>query len=227
MSLEYTEQQHKNSSHPSVEKEDVISWLVKAIPMPPNVVLKVRLLFTAIVMIAFGGLYIFSEPTSADGWFAVYILCLVVFFLKIVIGQKTVYHYQLTTDGVEVSYYLDFPKAAGIFFKWLSYLFLLVVVAMLAYDFSLALILSGPAGMAFFGARFFLSWKNTPKTDDTLWKNHDLIILDRKRNMAIASYTDHPLFGFEMYLPKDKPEDVIKIIKQRLPQAEVRECDWI
>jgi hypothetical protein len=221
------EQQLNETISPLLSEEAIIDWKVKAIPVPPTAILKVRLLFTAIVIIAFGSLYIFSEPTSADGWFAVYILCLILFFLKVVIGQKTIYQYQLTTDGAEVSYYLDFPKAAGIFFKWLSYLFLLVVVAMLAYDFSLALILSGPAGMAFFGARFFLSWKNTPKTDDTLWKNHDLIILDRKRNMAIASYTDHPLFGFEMYLPKDKSEDVIGIIKELLPQAEVIESDWV
>ena len=227
MAEDSMEQQINEKSSPLLNEKVIIDWKVKAIPAPPTATLKIRLLFTAIVMIAFGSLYIFSEPTSADGWFAVYILLLILFFLKFVIGQKTVYHYKLTTDGPEVNYYLDFPKAAGIFFKWLSYLFLLVVVAMLAYDFSLALILSGPAGMAFFGARFFLSWKNTPTHKQTYWSKYDLLILDQKRNMAIASYTDEPEVGFEMYLPKDKPEDVIKIIKQRLLQAEVRESDWV
>jgi hypothetical protein len=224
--LENTEHQVNNYNHINKIK-NIFTWKVKSIPAPPSAVLKVRIIFTILFLLFFGGIYMLSKPTSADSVFALYLLCFLIFVLKVVLGQKNIYHYRLTTEGVEVSYYLDFPKAAGIFFKWLSYLFLLVVVAMLAYDFSLALILSGPAGMAFFGARFFLSWKNTPTHKNTHWSKYDLLILDQKRNMAIASYTDEPEVGFEMYLPKDKPEDVIKLIKQLLPQAEVRECDWI
>jgi len=56
--------------------------------------------------------------------------------------------------------------------------------------------------------------------------SRDLVLVDRKRKMLIASSQGNPTVGFEIHVEKHKIDEVVALLKTLMPNAEFREEEW-
>lgn len=118
------------------------------------------------------------------------------YYLCLLIRQKTIYNYTITTHHALVEYYLHYPDFASSFFKGIaiSVIMLFVFVAILTGS---LLFLIGPVAMAFIAAIKLLNWENPVHHEQSLpWGEYNFVTVDRKRLMIITHRTDVTL-GFE------------------------------
>ena len=118
------------------------------------------------------------------------------YYLCLLIRQKTIYNYTITTHHALVEYYLHYPDFASSFFKGIAIavIMLFVFVAILTGP---LLFLIGPVAMAFIAAIKLLNWKNPIHHEQSLpWTEYNFVTVDRKRLMIITHHTDVTL-GFE------------------------------
>ncbi len=124
--------------------KELMAWNIKALPHST---------FGMDVGMAIGGMIPFSFMLygyfgeqrdtflQGQGFFGV---CVVFFLWKMAVRQKYVYQYRITDQGGEVRYWADFPKGVGTFFKWLSGIFLFVIVCAIAVEPAFIWLLAGP-----------------------------------------------------------------------------------
>jgi hypothetical protein len=138
--------------------------------------------------------------------------------------QKNVYQYRITDQGGEVRYWADFPEGFATFFKWLSGIFLFIVICMIAVEPSFIWLLAGPGGMAIAGGRFFFGWENKKRYGWFIWSDYEHVIIDRKRRVVV--FLDHPL-TFEAFLERGQVDKYLDTIRPYMPpHTRFEEARW-
>ncbi|SDP86768.1 hypothetical protein SAMN05216596_1131 [Pseudomonas congelans] len=118
------------------------------------------------------------------------------YFIGLLIRQKTIYNYTITTTHALVEYYLHYPDFASSLFKGIAIAVIMLFVFVAILTGSL-LFLIGPVAMAFIAAIKLLNWKNPIHHEQSLpWTEYNFVTVDRKRLMIITHRTDVTL-GFE------------------------------
>ncbi|KOG04841.1 Uncharacterized protein ABJ98_4526 [Pseudomonas syringae pv. aceris] len=118
------------------------------------------------------------------------------YYLCLLIRQKTIYNYTITTHHAFVEYYLHYPDFASSFFKGIA-IFVMLVFGFVAILTGSLLFLVGPVAMAFIAAIKLLNWENPIHHEQSLpWGEYNFVTVDRKRLMIITHRTDVTL-GFE------------------------------
>lgn len=97
---------------------------------------------------------------------------------------------------------------------------------MIARDPSLIFFAFGAATIVAIAAVRLLNWENPVEHYSTDWARYDLVFIDRKRKMVVASFQDYPLSGFEVHLEKNKINEFVAFLKTVIPNAEFREAKW-
>ncbi|BBN60994.1 hypothetical protein KUIN1_01840 [Pseudomonas sp. KUIN-1] len=118
------------------------------------------------------------------------------YYIGLLIRQKTIYNYTITTHHALVEYYLHYPDFASSLFKGIAIAVILIFVFVALFTGSL-LFLIGPVAMAFIAAIKLLNWENPIHHEQSLpWAEYNFVTVDRKRLMIITHRTDVTL-GFE------------------------------
>jgi len=142
------------------------------------------------------------------------------------IRQQTLYKYRVYQKGAEVDYSLFYPKFANFLFKGIAIFVVVCLLAMLSVAPWLMLGAIIPATLLVIAAMNLFNWENPVEHHSTDWARYDLVFIDHKRKMVVASFQDYPLSGFEVHLEKDKIDEFVAFLKTVIPNAEFREAKW-
>lgn len=183
---------------------ELAAWSIKAIKQPRrDIVLGPIVLMVIASAICLGVTWSMwgSIRENLDSLIAIYCIVYGLFFaMLMMVRQKTVFNYRLTTDGVEVEQYLYFPDWAAPMFRGTALVVLLLFFAVAVVTGSL-LFLLGPAAMAAMAALRLLSWKNEVKRTVSPWSGFNLVIHDQKQHMLVLSFQDQPVIGLVLRFP--------------------------
>ncbi|KPW83396.1 Uncharacterized protein ALO92_03602 [Pseudomonas congelans] len=183
------------------EGRDILRWKIKTLARSPREIVVAQSIFSAIhltgsSLFIWGGWIVFSESPY---FLACMILALaghLAYFIGLLIRQKTIYNYTITTTHALVEYYLHYPDFASSLFKGIAIAVIMLFVFVAILTGSL-LFLIGPVAMAFIAAIKLLNWKNPIHHEQSLpWTEYNFVTVDRKRLMIITHRTDVTL-GFE------------------------------
>ncbi|MBX8610533.1 permease [Pseudomonas cichorii] len=150
-----------------------------------------------------------------------------IYLIMLVIRQKTIFNYQLTTQACSVEYFHHYPSFAGPLFKGIAIFTILFFLGVALVTGSL-LFLVGPAAIALGAARTLLNWENPIHHRETRpWEMHNFVTIDRKRSIIVIHCTDITT-GFVAHFPnKDLLEQYLQFLHTVLPPtAEFMEKDW-
>ncbi|WP_426116746.1 hypothetical protein [Pseudomonas sp. DSP3-2-2] len=86
--------------------------------------------------------------------------------------------------------------------------------------------LTGPGLMVIAASSKLMTFENPVAQHTTKWSSRDLVLVDRKRKMLIASSQRNPTVGFEIHIEKRKIDEVVGLLKTLIPNAEFREEEW-
>jgi hypothetical protein len=203
--------------------EELMAWNIKA---HPHSVLSIDVgmaigAMLPLSMMLYGYLGDCDVPFHIIG---TVVLCVWLFLWVKAGRQKNVYQYRITDQGGEVRYWADFPEGFATFFKWLSGIFLFVVICMIAVEPSFIWLLAGPGGMAMAGAKFFFGWENKKRYGWFIWSDYEHVIVDRKRRVVV--FLDHPL-TFEAFLERGQVDKYLDTIRPYMPpHTRFEEARW-
>ncbi|KTB80396.1 permease [Pseudomonas syringae ICMP 13102] len=183
------------------KSKDVLNWKIKTFARSPREMMITQSIFIAIYMTGstlymWGGWIMFSDSLYSLVGTILALAGILAYYLCLLIRQKTIYNYTITTHHAFVEYYLHYPDFASSFFKGIAIavIMLFVFVAILTGS---PLFLVGPVAMAFIAAIKLLNWENPIHHEQSLpWGEYNFVTVDRKRLMIITHRTDVTL-GFE------------------------------
>ncbi|WP_237503906.1 permease [Pseudomonas syringae] len=187
-----------NASYAEV---DILNWTIKTIASHKKEVMRMQLLLGLghIAMFIFNVWVWWEAFTQEPHWLFILTLLFIgnyLYFVTLLIRQKTIYNYTIKTDRAHLEYYLHYPDFASSFFKGIAIAVILIFVFVALFTGSL-LFLIGPVAMAFIAAIKLLNWENPIHREQSLpWAEYNFVTVDRKRLMIITHRTDVTL-GFE------------------------------
>ncbi|MBK5375820.1 permease [Pseudomonas sp. TH43] len=208
------------------EHTPLMSWTTKAIPASPRKIRQAELQ----IIVGFSLIFLYAawlasvKIDNSIGISATTGLALIAFatyIIMVIVRQKTVYNYTISSEKGRVDYYLHYPDFAGTLFKSIAALAILSFIGTAIYTGSF-LFLIGPVAMALASAQFLLFWKNETHTrNSTLWHNYNFVTVDHERLMVITHCTDQTV-GFEARFPdKQLLEKYLKTLKTLLPETAI------
>ncbi|WP_024959756.1 hypothetical protein [Pseudomonas syringae] len=180
---------------------DILNWTIKTIAPHKKEVMRMQLLLGLghIAMFIFNVWVWWEAFTQEPHWLFILTLLFIgnyLYFVTLLIRQKTIYNYTITTHHALVEYYLHYPDFASSFFKGIAIAVIMLFVFVAILTGSL-LFLIGPVAMAFIAAIKLLNWENPIHREQSLpWAEYNFVTVDRKRLMIITHRTDVTL-GFE------------------------------
>ncbi|MCL6307152.1 permease [Pseudomonas syringae] len=183
------------------KSKDVLNWKIKTFARSPREMMITQSIFIAIYMIGstlymWGGWIMFSDSLYSLVGAILALAAILAYYLCLLIRQKTIYNYTITTHHALVEYYLHYPDFASSFFKGIAIAVIMLFVFVAILTGSL-LFLIGPVAMAFIAAIKLLNWENPIHHEQSLpWGEYNFVTVDRKRLMIITHRTDVTL-GFE------------------------------
>lgn len=194
------------TASPAPTGRELAAWTIKAIKQPRrDIVLGPIVLMGLASAICLGVTWNMwgSIRENLASLIAIYCIAYGLFFgMLMMVRQKTVFHYRLTTDGAEVEHYLYFPDWTGSLFRGTALGILLLFFAIAVFTGSLLFML-GPVAMAIAAALRLLSWKNEVTSYFSPWAGYDLVIIDRRQRMLVVSCVAQPAFGLQLRCPDD------------------------
>ncbi|MDF5773403.1 MULTISPECIES: permease [Pseudomonas] len=185
----------------SYAEVDILNWTIKTIASHKKEVMRMQLLLGLghIAMFIFNVWVWWEAFTQEPHWLFILTLLFIgnyLYFVTLLIRQKTIYNYTITTHHALVEYYLHYPDFASSLFKGIAIAVILIFVFVALFTGSL-LFLIGPVAMAFIAAIKLLNWENPIHHEQSLpWAEYNFVTVDRKRLMIITHRTDVTL-GFE------------------------------
>lgn len=192
---------------PVLTGHELAAWSIKAIKQPRrDIVLGPIVLMLIASAICLGVTWSMwgSIRENLDSLIAIYCIVYGLFFgVLMMVRQKTVFNYRLTTDGAEVEQYLYFPDWAAPMFRGTALVVLLLFFAVAVITGSL-LFLLGPVAMAAMAALRLLSWKNEVKRHVSPWSGFNLVIHDKTQHMLVLSFQDQPVIGLVLRFPDER-----------------------
>ncbi|POR66744.1 permease [Pseudomonas syringae] len=183
------------------KSKDVLNWKIKTFARSPREMMITQSIFIAIYMTGstlymWGGWIMFSDSLYSLVGTILALAGILAYYLCLLIRQKTIYNYTITTHHAFVEYYLHYPDFASSFFKGIA-IFVMLVFGFVAILTGSLLFLVGPVAMAFIAAIKLLNWENPIHHEQSLpWGEYNFVTVDRKRLMIITHRTDVTL-GFE------------------------------
>ncbi|MBI6752257.1 permease [Pseudomonas syringae] len=183
------------------KSKDVLNWKIKTFARSPREMMITQSIFIAIYMTGstlymWGGWIMFSDSLYSLVGTILALAGILAYYLCLLIRQKTIYNYTITTHHALVEYYLHYPDFASSFFKGIAIAVIMLFVFVAILTGSL-LFLIGPVAMAFIAAIKLLNWENPIHHEQSLpWGEYNFVTVDRKRLMIITHRTDITL-GFE------------------------------
>lgn len=183
------------------KSKDVLNWKIKTFARSPREMMITQSIFIAIYMTGstlymWGGWIMFSDSLYSLVGTILALAGILAYYLCLLIRQKTIYNYTITTHHALVEYYLHYPDFASSFFKGIAIAVIMLFVFVAILTGSL-LFLIGPVAMAFIAAIKLLNWENPIHHEQSLpWGEYNFVTVDRKRLMIITHRTDVTL-GFE------------------------------
>jgi len=183
------------------KSKDVLNWKIKTFARSPREMMITQSIFIAIYMTGstlymWGGWIMFSDSLYSLVGTILALAGILTYYLCLLIRQKTIYNYTVTTHHAHLEYYLHYPDFASSFFKGIAIAVILLFVMVAILTGSL-LFLIGPVAMAFIAAIKLLNWENPIHHEQSLpWGEYNFVTVDRKRLMIITHRTDVTL-GFE------------------------------
>ncbi|KWS13645.1 hypothetical protein [Pseudomonas syringae] len=183
------------------KSKDVLNWKIKTFARSPREMMITQSIFIAIYMTGstlymWGGWIMFSDSLYSLVGTILALAGILAYYLCLLIRQKTIYNYTITTHHAFVEYYLHYPDFASSFFKGIAIAVIMLFVFVAILTGSL-LFLVGPVAMAFIAAIKLLNWENPIHHEQSLpWGEYNFVTVDRKRLMIITHRTDVTL-GFE------------------------------
>jgi hypothetical protein len=202
--------------------EELMVWNIKAHPHP---VLSIDIGMSIVTLYPLS-MMLYGYFGNDDSPFLIIgtvVLCVVIFLWIKAGRQKNVYQYRITDQGGEVRYWEDYPKGFATFFKWLSGIFLFLVICMIGVEPSFIWLLAGPGGMAIAGARFFFGWEREIRTGHFTWERANWIVIDKKRKLVVMTRHDDPKHSFEenylcfeAFLTKEQIDEFVSMAKETL-----------
>ncbi|MCH5592977.1 permease [Pseudomonas syringae] len=183
------------------KSKDVLNWKIKTFARSPREMMITQSIFIAIYMTGstlymWGGWIMFSDSLYSLVGTILALAGIHAYYLCLLIRQKTIYNYTITTHHAFVEYYLHYPDFASSFFKGIA-IFVMLVFGFVAILTGSLLFLVGPVAMAFIAAIKLLNWENPIHHEQSLpWGEYNFVTVDRKRLMIITHRTDVTL-GFE------------------------------
>ncbi|MCF5651835.1 permease [Pseudomonas syringae] len=183
------------------KSKDVLNWKIKTFARSPREMMITQSIFIAIYMTGstlymWGGWIMFSDSLDSLVGTILALAGILAYYLCLLIRQKTIYNYTVTTHHAHLEYYLHYPDFASSFFKGIAIAVILLFVMVAILTGSL-LFLIGPVAMAFIAAIKLLNWENPIHHEQSLpWGEYNFVTVDRKRLMIITHRTDVTL-GFE------------------------------
>ncbi len=183
------------------KSKDVLNWKIKTLARSPREMMITQSIFIAIYMTGstlymWGGWIMFSDSLYSLVGTILALAGILAYYLCLLIRQKTIYNYTITTHHALVEYYLHYPDFASSFFKGIAIAVIMLFVFVAILTGSL-LFLIGPVAMAFIAAIKLLNWENPIHYEQSLpWGEYNFVTVDRKRLMIITHRTDVTL-GFE------------------------------
>ncbi|WP_236248884.1 permease [Pseudomonas syringae] len=187
-----------NASYAEV---DILNWRIKTIASHKKEVMRMQLLLGLghIAMFIFNVWVWWEAFTQEPHWLFILTLLFIgnyLYFVTLLIRQKTIYNYTIKTNHALVEYHLHYPDFASSLFKGIAIAVILIFVFVALFTGSL-LFLIGPVAMAFIAAIKLLNWENPIHHEQSLpWAEYNFVTVDRKRLMIITHRTDVTL-GFE------------------------------
>ncbi|WP_232914064.1 permease [Pseudomonas syringae] len=189
------------TTNASYAEVDILNWTIKTIASHKKEVMRMQLLLGLghIAMFIFNVWVWWEAFTQEPHWLFILTLLFIgnyLYFVTLLIRQKTIYNYTITTHHALVEYYLHYPDFASSFFKGIAIAVIMLFVFVAILTGSL-LFLIGPVAMAFIAAIKLLNWENPIHREQSLpWAEYNFVTVDRKRLMIITHRTDVTL-GFE------------------------------
>ncbi|RMR07143.1 permease [Pseudomonas syringae group genomosp. 7] len=183
------------------KSKDILSWKIKTLARSPKEIMITQLGFTAIhltgsSLFIWGGWIMFSDSLYSLVGTILALAGILAYYLCLLIRQKTIYNYTITTNHALVEYYLHYPDFASSFFKGIAIAVIMLFVFVAILTGSL-LFLVGPVAMSCIAAIKLLNWENPIHHEQSLpWGEYNFVTVDRKRLMIITHRTDVTL-GFE------------------------------
>ncbi|MBI6742699.1 permease [Pseudomonas syringae] len=183
------------------KSKDVLNWKIKTFARSPREMMITQSIFIAIYMTGstlymWGGWIMFSDSLYSLVGTILALAGILAYYLCLLIRQKTIYNYTITTHHALVEYYLHYPDFASSFFKGIAIAVIMLFLFVAILTGSL-LFLIGPVAMAFIAAIKLLNWENPIHHEQSLpWGEYNFVTVDRKRLMIITHRTDVTL-GFE------------------------------
>ncbi len=181
--------------------KNILSWKIKTLARPPKEIMTTQLIFTTMHLVVcslfiWGGLDSFLETPYLLTTVILAFVGNLAYYIGLLIRQKTIYNYTITTHHALVEYHLHYPDFASSLFKGIAIAVILIFVFVALFTGSL-LFLIGPVAMAFIAAIKLLNWENPIHHEQSLpWGEYNFVTVDRKRLMIITHRTDVTL-GFE------------------------------
>ncbi len=183
------------------KSKDVLNWKIKTLARSPREMMITQSIFIAIYMTGstlymWGGWIMFSDSLYSLVGTILALAGILAYYLCLLIRQKTIYNYTITTHHALVEYYLHYPDFASSFFKGIAIAVIMLFVFVAVLTGSLVFLI-GPVAMAFIAAIKLLNWENPIHHEQSLpWGEYNFVTVDRKRLMIITHRTDVTL-GFE------------------------------
>ncbi|PBQ03213.1 permease [Pseudomonas congelans] len=183
------------------KSKDVLNWKIKTLARSPREMMITQSIFIAIYMTGstlymWGGWIMFSDSLYSLVGTILALAGILAYYLCLLIRQKTIYNYTITTHHALVEYYLHYPDFASSFFKGIAIAVIMLFVFVAVFTGSLVFLI-GPVAMAFIAAIKLLNWENPIHHEQSLpWGEYNFVTVDRKRLMIITHRTDVTL-GFE------------------------------
>ncbi|MFJ2323337.1 hypothetical protein [Pseudomonas sp. NPDC087817] len=213
------------------DEVEIINWSVRSLDQPwRDIILGPIILGLIAIALCAGVTWRMWENIgdNIESWIAICsIICGMLFGLLMITRQKTVFNFRLTQSGASIEQYLYFPNFAAPLFRTTAIAILLLFIFAAIYTGSV-LFLIGPVAMTLGSIRLLLGWKNEVKQRSTQWALHDLIIIDRRRNMIIATFNDEPSVGLNLrFSSSSQLNQCLDILRTLLPnETEFREERW-
>ncbi|MFA1029080.1 MULTISPECIES: permease [Pseudomonas syringae group] len=192
--------QQEKALYLSISK-DVLNWKIKTLARSPREMMITQSIFIAVyltgsTLFIWGGWIMFSDSLYSLVGTILALAGILAYYLCLLIRQKTIYNYTITTNHALVEYYLHYPDFASSFFKGIAIAVIMLFVFVAILTGSL-LFLVGPVAMACIAAIKLLNWENPIHHEQSLpWGEYNFVTVDRKRLMIITHRTDVTL-GFE------------------------------
>ncbi|KPY54468.1 Uncharacterized protein ALO46_02801 [Pseudomonas syringae pv. solidagae] len=204
------------------KSKDVLNWKIKTFARSPREMMITQSIFIAIYMTGstlymWGGWIMFSDSLYSLVGTILALAGILAYYLCLLIRQKTIYNYTITTHHAFVEYYLHYPDFASSFFKGIA-IFVMLVFGFVAILTGSLLFLVGPVAMAFIAAIKLLNWENPVHHRQTApWQLHEFVTVDHKRLMVII-HCDDITTGFAARFPsKALMDKYLAFLREVLP----------